>query len=246
MAAINVLPTPPTIKDLTGTTFGSLVVVGFACRRGRWNRPHWWCLCVCGTTKTVAGGHLLGGDTVTCGCHRGAGMRTHGMGREPTYRSWQAAKERCHNPHNERFPDYGQRGIIVCDRWRNSFDNFLADMGVAPDGHTLERIDVNGNYQPDNCRWATPLEQANNKRNNRRITFNGETKTVNEWARSLGMGRSTILTRIDILGWPVAEAMQTPLMPLSAKRRQYRRHLHRRKYLTPQIPESLFECATGS
>jgi hypothetical protein len=104
-----------------------------------------------------------------------------------TYLAWQYMKARCNNSKSQNYKYYGGRGITICDRWLNSFKNFLEDMGEKPKGLTLERIDNNGNYEPDNCKWATWIEQRNNTRSNRWISYNGETRTVAQWARFLGI-----------------------------------------------------------
>lgn len=125
-----------------------------------------------------------------------------------TYSAWQAMKKRCCEPNHRSYKHYGGRGITVCDRWQ-TFDNFYADMGEQPPGHTLDRIDVNGNYEPSNCRWATAHEQSRNRRTNRLIEFNGETLCVVDWARRVGIHQNTLWQRI-ITGWPVERALTEP------------------------------------
>lgn len=136
---------------------------------------------------------------------------THGHSRErkltPTYSTWLSIIDRCERPYTTKYPDYGGRGICICDRWKE-FANFLADMGERPDGCTIERNDVNGHYEPGNCRWATLKEQARNKRNNHRLTFNGETLCLAEWGERLGIGPLTLLQRVR-RGWPVERVLTT-------------------------------------
>ena len=122
----------------------------------------------------------------------------------PTYHSWVGMKQRCLNPKNPKFIIYGKRGISICDRWLNSFENFLEDMGIAPSGYSIERINNNGNYEPKNCKWATNKEQSNNRRSNKFITHNGETLGICEWSKRLGAGISLITYRLK-KGWdPIA------------------------------------------
>jgi len=124
--------------------------------------------------------------------------------------SWRSMVNRCYNSHTEEYKNYGGRGITVCSRWRESFENFLADMGERPEGMTLDRADNNGNYEPGNCRWATVTEQAHNRRNNRFLTANGETMTMAEWARRLGCNPAAILARLST-GMDEAEAVTKPI-----------------------------------
>jgi hypothetical protein len=119
-------------------------------------------------------------------------------------------KQRCFNPKEKDFPHYGGRGITVCERWRNSFEAFLADMSESPGkGYSIERIDTNGNYEPTNCRWATQREQINNRRMTKRLTFQGETMAVADWARRIGCPRHLLHGRIK-LGWSVEEILSRP------------------------------------
>lgn len=136
----------------------------------------------------------------------------HGMHKSREYASWANMKARCLNPANDRFQSYGGRGIDVCERWRESFESFLADMGPRPPGMTLDRIDNDGNYEPKNCRWATRSEQRKNQRPNirgRKITFRGECRSIRSWAKKLGLSERTLGYRVRT--WPVEKALTTPL-----------------------------------
>ena len=126
-----------------------------------------------------------------------------------TYRSWAAMIQRCTNPKKDTFHHYGGRGIIVCERWLNSFEDFLHDMGIRPDGMTMDRIDVNGNYEPENCRWATKQEQGANCRNSVFLTHNGKTLTLAQWGRELKIHKRTIWARINDYGWSLDRALST-------------------------------------
>jgi len=179
------------IIDLIGQNFGRLTVVSKAeptkgNRRARWN-----CVCVCGNVSIASGEALRNGRSSSCGCYAAeqSGKRiaaintTHGMCGTPEYRAWNNMKDRCYNGNNKEFSSYGGRGIKVCDRWLDSFDAFYRDMGDRPVGTSIDRIDNDGNYESNNCRWATQVEQANNKSINRFICYQGVTKTLSQWAR---------------------------------------------------------------
>jgi hypothetical protein len=159
--------------------------------------------------------NLKTGKTKSCGClhHENAvatGKKSarHAMHSTPIYNTYHAMLQRCYNQQSKMFKHYGGRGITVCERWRESFENFLTDMGDRPDGLSLDRIDTNGNYEPSNCRWATDFEQNNNTRFNRPIEYNGRTKTVAEWARELEWPHDVLLRRLN--KWSVSEAFERP------------------------------------
>lgn len=167
----------PRYLDLTGTRFGRLVVIRFDHTNGR-GRIYWWCRCDCGVEKAVRGGSLTERRTFSCGCYNRElssekgrkysynlvpETRQHGMAGSRTYKSWIAAVYRCTVKGSTHWKRYGGRGVKVCDRWLK-FENFYADMGERPEGKTLDRFpDGDGDYQPGNCRWATPKEQAANR-----------------------------------------------------------------------------------
>ena len=199
--------------DITGKRFGRLVVKckSHKDKRGEW---HWLCVCDCGNEKTVSGNKLRSGNTKSCGClqteFRSSGIRkTHGMTESRLYVSWCNMKSRCNNERNIMFKSYGGRGISVCREWESSFDIFMkwAISNGYKDGLTLDRIDVNGNYQPNNCRWIPSSEQTLNTRRNHLITAFGETKTIKEWADSSGIKYDTIERRINQYGWSAEDAV---------------------------------------
>ena len=170
-------------KDLCGTTFNKLVVTSLHGRKN--GKIYWDCLCSCGKTTIVNTGNLRTGQVASCGCMNRR-PKTHGMTRTRTYNTWSAMIARCENHKNKDYKYYGLRGIMVCKEWR-SFELFMEEMGGRPEGMTIDRIDVNGNYERSNCRWASIETQSNNKRSARNIEFNGVVKTMSEWAKSIGI-----------------------------------------------------------
>lgn len=184
--------------DLIGQRFVRLVVM-YRAENTTGGKAQWFCACDCGQSAVVSTDKLRRNNTRSCGCLKrelaAANMRRlvfrHGLGRTRSYGTWGNMMERCFDQRDGKYRDYGARGITVCERWRN-FENFYADMGERPKGLTIERIANDGNYEPGNCRWATPKEQANNTRRNRRISFGGETLTLTEWSQRLGISPSTL------------------------------------------------------
>lgn len=148
---------------------------------------------------------------------------THGFSKHPIFPRWKMMMERCYNPKNKKYPRYGGRGIAVCSRWK-SVENFIADLGDPPfAGATLDRIDVNGNYEPANVRWATQKDQQNNRADSTRLTFRGKTKTVPEWAEELGIAPQIIHQRLRRDGRTVEEALSAPSSAKWAYRAKTRR-----------------------
>ena len=199
--------------DIVGQTFNKLTAIA-PIGRNSFRDIIWLCICDCGTETTVLSHSIKSGNTKSCGCHRAKVSHNkaiiHGKSKTVEYKSWRSMINRCHNKNDLYFNDYGDRNITVCSKWLYSFPSFLADMGLRPQGKTLDRIDNDGNYTPENCRWATAEQQANNKRNNKYITHNGQTLTHAQWSRLLGGGASTVTQRI-YRGWSKKRAVTQPL-----------------------------------
>lgn len=196
------------------TTYGRLTVIASPTSRrmGSRLRKVVLCECVCGVRREVLVEHLQSGHSKSCGCWaREPHSLTHGMSKHPVYAVWSMMIQRCHNSRNKNYRQYGGRGIRVCDAWRNSFSSFIADMGTPPNkSMQIDRIDTNRNYEPGNCRWTTSLRNNRNRRNNRRLTHNGRTLCISEWAEIMGVKETLIRNRLDILGWSVTRAIITP------------------------------------
>lgn|SRR3990167_3377603 len=192
-----------TLIDLSGMIFGRLSVIeryGYVQRNTK--QPTWLCKCVCGTETIIMGASLRNGTTTSCGCwqRESTSLRTRkhlGKG-TPEYNSWRAMRERCNNTTNSHYASYGGRGISYCDRW-SEFTNFLIDMGARPIGTTLERINNDDNYSPDNCIWATNSQQSRNTTRTKKLTFNGKTMCMKDWADELGICAGTIKHRLKTM-----------------------------------------------
>lgn len=191
----------------SGDRYGRLTLLSSFVER---SRRYWLCRCDCGNEKVILQQSLPSGNTKSCGCLSVEKRFRHGGYYLPEYSVWAGMKSRCHRSKDRAFKYYGGRGIRVCERWRESFKNFLDDMGRRPSPkHSLDRIDFNGNYEPVNCRWLENSEQNYNKRSNRLITFRGETLTETEWRKRLGFGVGLIRQRLA-KGWTVEKALTTP------------------------------------
>jgi hypothetical protein len=183
----------PSFKDLSGKRFARLVVVERDLTRENLYPTFFFCKCDCDPSKIVSirAASLTGGKTRSCGCYnlevcKRDGFRTtkHGKTETPEYAIWQAMKRRCYNPNDTNYERYGGRGIRVCDRWIDSFDSFIADMQERPSlKHSIDRLDNDKDYSPENCLWRTATEQANNRRSNVYLEIWGERKTLAQWAR---------------------------------------------------------------
>lgn len=203
--------------DYTGRTYGRLTVVRFHEMRGR--RKFWECLCECGGVSYCDGGNLKNGSTKSCGCLQkemaAKRNRSHGessiKGKTKEYSTWVDVKTRCYNQKEDSYKYYGGKGIKMCERWIDSYENFLADMGRAPSPqHSIERNDSNKDYAPENCRWATIIEQMNNTSRTRRVSFNGIIKPFSVWCRELNLNKDMVYQRIHRLKWSVEDAFTKP------------------------------------
>ena len=207
------------IQDLTGKKFNRLLVLKRAPNRISPSGSHkimWECQCDCGNITIVNGAKLKNNTTKSCGCKKADNLRKmstkHGKYHTRLHDAWGNMKKRCYNTKYYEFDNYGGRGITVCDEWKNSFQAFY-DWAMAKgyqDDLTIERINVNGNYEPNNCKWATPKEQSNNKRNNIKITYKGKTQNLKQWAEELGLNYKLTHKRIKYLGWTIEKALETP------------------------------------
>ena len=199
----------PRLQDLTGQTFGRLTVIV----RGETRligRTHWRCSCDCGNVVSVDMARLKNGSTKSCGCLRkeitGKLSASHGLSKGKLYKVHQSMIRRCHNPKDAGFYKYGARGISVCDRWRKSVENFVEDMGYPQTGQSIDRIDNNGDYCFENCRWADSKMQSRNRRNNHFVTLNCSTRTIAEWSEVTGIKQSLISFRLK-KGWSPERAL---------------------------------------
>ena len=200
--------------DLTGQTFSQLTVI---CRAENDKRrgARWKCRCACGGFATIRAYNLRSGKTKSCGCMGRERLIernfVHGRTGSPEYATWKSIIKRCTNPNDISFKNYGERGIKVCEEWMNDFMAFFNYIGPKPtQKHSIERINNNRNYQPGNVKWATQKQQCNNKRNNHRITLNGQTMTITQWADFVGIPPKTLHNRIN-LGWPPVKAIFQPV-----------------------------------
>ncbi len=193
--------------DLSSQLFGKLLVIA-PVRDNASTCTTWLCVCHCGKVVTRTSRWLIKTLYRSCGCL--GGITRHGASKTREYSIWRGMKKRCTDPRSVNFEWYGGRGVAVCESWSNSFDEFYRDMGECPPNCSLDRIDNDGPYSPENCRWVSHREQLGNKSNNRFITHNGDTHTVAEWARKLNILPDTIYYRIN-KGWPVERALQAPM-----------------------------------
>lgn len=210
------------IKIIPGMRFGRLVAIKRVEKSPADRGKHykWLCQCDCGNTTIVRSNLLRNGDTKSCGClHKETAAKnsksriTHGLTfKTPLYVVWVGMKQRCYYAKNKCYKDYGGRGIVVCDEWRTDFISFYnwALTNGYKDGLTIDRIDNDRGYGPTNCRWVTIIKQSRNKRSNRLLNYNGDTKPLVEWCEILGLKYSTINARLNKYHWPVERAFNNP------------------------------------
>jgi hypothetical protein len=201
--------------DMIGRQFGRWTVLATSAPRRR--EAYWLCRCSCGAERAIQGSSLRSGGSKSCGClsaelagdrARKYGGRCEGRsGKE--YFAWSTARRRCEDKDNAGWKRYGGRGIAMCPEWRDNFPQFLADMGTCPPNHSLDRRDNDGPYSPENCRWATWMQQSRNRRTNRLISHEGETLCLTDWAARTGVSPQVIHWRLR-RGWSVAEAFSHP------------------------------------
>jgi hypothetical protein len=219
------LPTHSRFINILGQSFNGLTVLEY---RGRHKKKDLWlCLCSCDKRFVTDSYAIRSGHAKSCGCRRvdnltgnTLGLR-HGLCKTPEWRSWYAMVSRCTDSTNGSYRRYGAVGITVCDRWLgdNGFASFLADMGHKPTPkHTIDRIENAKGYSPENCRWADIIQQANNTRTNRPITFRGRTQNLSQWARELGCSPGVLLYRLKA-GWSVEDAFSTATSHGNRKRK---------------------------
>jgi hypothetical protein len=199
-------------STIIGQRFGRLVVLAETTRRDRAGNILWKCRCDCKRTCFTTRTRLRRGNTRSCGCLRKEFDHllptrpvTHGMSQTPTFNSWCTMRRRCYDPNFKDYKYYGERGITVCERWQ-SFENFYADMAERPPGTTLDRRNADAQYNKQNCRWADHTTQMNNTRRNRRLTYNGVTLTMSQWAKRASISYTVLRARLR-LGWPLGKAL---------------------------------------
>lgn len=212
----------PSFVDRTGLRYDKLVAI-MVNPTSKPGAIRWICLCDCGNYTDVSSSSLGRGDSGSCGCGNSCfrprpGRDVHGMTRTPEHKAWLAMKYRCSNPNADEWDNYGGRGIVVCERWKNSFLAFYEDMGPRPSPkHSIDRKNNNLGYNPENCIWATDREQTRNKRTNNNHTYNDKTQCLTDWAAELGVPLGRLRGRIE-LGWSFKDAVEVPMWGRPKKR----------------------------
>lgn len=208
--------------DLTGQKFGRLTVIRRAEDHIQPNGKHatkWLCKCDCGNYTTVLANSLKSGDTTSCGCfmkeRASAANKKHELIHTRLYNIWKGMKTRCYNSNDKHYTYYGARGIIICDEWKDDFKNFYDwsmvngyDENAKRGESTIDRIDVNKEYSPENCRWVDIKTQNRNRRDNKLITINGQTHCLSEWCEILNLNYATVKSRLNQSHWSIERALE--------------------------------------
>ena len=196
------------LENLKGKKFNKLQVIERVIKENN-KQTYWKCICECGDTTIVTSAHLKNGHTKSCGCLQKEVvknmMTTHNLTHTKLFKVWRGIIDRTLYPSNKKYKNYGGRGITICCEWLNDFKVFYdwAINNGYKEGLTIDRIDVNGNYEPNNCRWVNWKTQQNNRRNNHYITYNNETHTMKEWSELLGINYATLSMRINKYKWSI-------------------------------------------
>lgn len=190
-------------KDITGSQFEFLTVLGYL------GKSKWHCKCECGNTKIVSTAKLNNGHVKSCGCLAKTNAVKHNAINTREYITWTNIKARCTNPNNSAYHNYGVRGITVCNRWLDSFENFYEDMGNCPKGFSIERINNDEGYNKSNCIWASSKTQSMNRRSNFIVNYKGEEKPLKQWCEDLNLEYKKVFARIKQLGWTIDKALST-------------------------------------
>lgn len=200
------------IRDLSGLRFGKLVAINVdhikKCKGG--SRVYWKCKCDCGNYKIVRNDCLTSGNTRSCGCMNTVDKQKPDSNRKhKLYRVYWSMKQRCFDEKSNHYDRYGGRGITMCEEWKNSYDEFYtwSIKNGYSEGLTIDRINNDGNYEPDNCRWITQAEQLNNISRNRNYEYNGKIQNISQWAREIGISVDTLYARLVKLNWPIEKAL---------------------------------------
>ena len=208
-------------SNLINRRFGKLLVVKFSnikTYKNKSSQTQWLCKCDCGNEIVVSGNSLISGNTTSCGCYLQELRIKHNKSHDRLYAIYKSMLHRCYSPKSRSYRSHGKRGITVCKEWQitenyNGMNNFYewALSNGYQDNLTIDRIDNNGNYEPSNCRWTTYVTQGNNRSNNHMITYNGETKTMAEWAREYNIPYNTFAWRINKSKWDIEKSLNTPV-----------------------------------
>lgn len=237
---IKIVPfTSKRIKNMTDVRQGKILVIGYLGHNSIRKDNLWLVRCDCGKEKIVLHSSLYYKQMQSCGCSEMYPLKPIGAAtRSKEYNTWNLMIQRCYNPKDSRYADYAGRGVIVCDRWKNSFEAFLEDMGPKPGKrYSLGRINNDGIYEPSNCRWENDVQQARNTRKSIFLTAFGETKHAKEWGEIKGIRYQTIITRIEKYGWSVEDALTIPIGNLPEGVRRGIRKDYSQKRATPEEPK---------